>query len=150
MSTKLNPLHCKCQVTPGDTENCFRHPFGMIAVKTPDNERLAEAIGGTKHDHEKPRVELLPADALEEIAKVLTFGAKKYDAYNWCKGFQWGRLIGAALRHIYAFSRGEDKDPETGLSHIAHASCCLLFLIWHEKHLPALDDRYKPKSEGAV
>lgn len=95
-----------------------------------------------KFDSEKLRVDLLPAYSLEEIAKVLTFGAKKYDSWNWTKGFKWSRLIGAALRHLFAFMRGQDKDPESGLSHLAHLGCCVVFLLWHEKYHKDLDDRF--------
>lgn len=96
-----------------------------------------------KLDGEKPRVDLLPAVALEEIAKVLTFGAKKYDNWNWAKGFKWSRLLGAAGRHLFAFMRGEDKDSESGLSHLAHLGCCVVFLLWHERFKKDLDDRFK-------
>lgn len=97
-----------------------------------------------KQDSEKPRLELLSSIALTEIAKVLTFGAKKYDDHNWRQGFKWSRLLGAALRHLFAFIGGEDKDPETGLSHLAHLGCCVLFLLEHEVTHKDLDDRYKP------
>lgn len=96
-----------------------------------------------KFDQEKIRVELLPVVALEEIAKVLTFGAKKYDDWNWTNGFKWSRLLGAAIRHLFAFLKGEDKDSESGLSHLAHAGCCIVFLLWHEKFKKELDDRHK-------
>jgi len=99
--------------------------------------------GGTKFDQDKVRFELLPQAALKEIAKVLTFGARKYDSWNWTKGLQYTRLLGALLRHIGAWSVGIDKDPETGLSHLAHAGCCILFLLWMEKFRPDLDDRHK-------
>ena len=97
---------------------------------------------GKKHDQEKPRTDLLPPVALEEIAKVLSFGASKYADHNWRLGFKYSRLIGAALRHIFAFSKGEDKDPETGLSHLAHAACCILFLLDHTILGYGRDDRY--------
>lgn len=98
--------------------------------------------GALKHDAEKPRMELLDTHALEQIAAVMTFGARKYDAHNWRKGFAWSRLLGATLRHVFAYLRGEDTDPESGLSHLAHAGCCIMFLLWHEKYRKELDDRY--------
>lgn len=98
-----------------------------------------------KHDSDKNRLELIPSEAIEEIGKVLTHGAKKYDSWNWAKGFKWSRLLGALLRHVYAWARGEDKDPETGLSHLAHAGCCIVFLIYHEIYHKDLDDRFKRK-----
>ena len=87
---------------------------------------------GTKHDQEKPRWSLLPWEQLEEVVKVLTFGAQKYEAYNWQKVKQGkDRYMNAALRHIAALGKGEHVDPETGLSHYAHAICSLLFSFWH-------------------
>lgn len=98
---------------------------------------------GVKFDSNKIPVELLPTQALEEIAKVLAFGAKKYASWNWAKGMNWSRLIGACIRHLYAYARGEDKDPESGLSHIAHAGCCVLFLLQYDISKLGTDDRYK-------
>lgn len=96
-----------------------------------------------KNDAEKIRLELLSVTAMEEIGKVLTFGAKKYDAHNWRKGMAWSRLLGAALRHLTAYMRGEDLDPETGLSHLAHAGCCIMFLLEYQKSGLGTDDRFK-------
>ena len=101
------------------------------------------AGGGTKHDSGKPRTDLLPPDALLEVSKVFAFGGNKYGDYNWCKGFKWSRLLGAALRHLFAFMRGEDKDPESEHSHLAHAACCVLMLISHEQRKLGEDDRWK-------
>lgn len=99
--------------------------------------------GGTKHDADKVRLELLSTVAMERTARVLTFGAKKYGEHNWRKGFKWSRLIGALLRHLFAWVCGQDKDPETGLSHLDHAACCIMFLQEHEEYGLGEDDRYK-------
>lgn len=96
----------------------------------------------TKHDEGKLPLDLLPVESIEEIAKVLQFGQRKYDSWNWSKGFKWSRLLGACLRHLFAYMRGEDKDPESGLSHLAHCGCCILFLLYHEKYYKSLDDRH--------
>lgn len=84
---------------------------------------------GRKDDADKVRWDLLPGDALAEIAKVLTFGADKYGDRNWEQGIQYGRVFAASMRHLWDWFRGEDNDPETGLSHLAHAGCCVLFLL---------------------
>lgn len=97
---------------------------------------------GRKYDAEKNRTDLFSTLALEEIAKVLTFGAKKYDAHNWRLGMRWSRLLGASLRHIFAFMRGEDCDRETGLSHLAHAGCCIMFLLEYFLTKNGVDDRW--------
>jgi len=97
-----------------------------------------------KFDQEKPRMELLPTKPLLGVSRVLTFGAKKYAAHNWRGGFEYSRLIGAALRHITAFNDGEDLDPESGESHIDHALCTLMFLSEQVHAKTGTDDRYKP------
>lgn len=104
--------------------------------------------GGIKHDGEKARLDLLSPIALNRTAQVLTFGAKKYAAHNWRNGFNWSRLYGAALRHLLAHMNGEDKDPETGLSHLDHAACCIMFLQEHEAQNLGTDDRYKGVPDG--
>lgn len=101
-----------------------------------------ESTGGVKFDGDKPRMDLLDPYAIEQLSQVLTFGARKYAAHNWRKGLHKSRLIAAALRHLFAYLRGEDKDPETGLSHAAHAMCCCMFLLGLE-HRADLDDRWK-------
>lgn len=103
----------------------------------------SKAAGGLKYDAEKPKMELISSIAVTELAKVLTFGAKKYEAHNWRKGIAFSRLLGAAFRHLTAYNGGEDKDPETGLSHLAHAFCCIMFLLEMEQKRPDLDDRFK-------
>lgn len=92
----------------------------------------AGPAGGAKFDAEKPPLDLLDATALLEVGRVLGFGAKKYAAHNWRKGISRERLLAAALRHLFASMSGERKDPETGLSHLAHAMCCLMFALHFE------------------
>jgi hypothetical protein len=88
-------------------------------------------------------MDLLPTASLKAIAEVLTFGAKKYDAHNWRGGIEYSRLIGAAMRHLTAYNDGEDADPESGLSHLAHLGCCVLFLLEQEAKGTGQDDRYR-------
>jgi nucleoside 2-deoxyribosyltransferase len=85
---------------------------------------------GAKRDDAKPRFDLIPPRAEREVAKVLEFGARKYDAENWRKvPDAERRYLGAAMRHINALRAGEENDAETGLSHLAHAICCLMFTL---------------------
>ena len=99
--------------------------------------------GGIKEDNGKAPLSLLDREALEQIAQVLRFGATKYSPHNWRSGIRYTRLTDAALRHLFAFVDGEDLDPETGISHVAHAGCCIMFLLWMVRHRPDLDDRHK-------
>ena len=107
-------------------------------------------MSGTKHDQEKPDMSLLSSVAIIEVAKVMSFGKRKYAAHNWRGGIAYSRLLAACLRHVFAFLGGEDLDPETGICHLAHAMCCLMFILeFFLTGRSSLDDRYKlNQSEG--
>lgn len=126
-----------------DLENFWPEWKGPINLKnspTPAG-RVPE---GRKDDSDKLRMDLLDPIALEGLAAVLTFGAKKYASHNWRGGISYSRLIGALFRHGFAVVRGEDLDPESGLPHIDHLGCCWMFLSNLSKTRPDLDDRWKP------
>ena len=89
--------------------------------------KLSKEVG-IKHDHHKPDYSLVPFGALDEVVKVLTYGANKYDRFNW-EHVEDIRYQAAALRHISAYMQGEKFDPETGINHLAHAVCSLMFLV---------------------
>lgn len=103
--------------------------------------------GGTKHDDNKTRLDLLSPLWINGVGDVLTFGAKKYADNNWRKGISQSRLLGACLRHVFAYLRGQNQDPETRLSHLYHASCCLMFASELIVTRPDLDDRYNLEAE---
>lgn len=105
---------------------------------------------GKKFDQEKTRYDLLPPELLEGIASVLTFGAAKYGDRNWELGMHWHRPFGALMRHMWAWWRGETKDPESGLSHLWHAGCCLAFLITYESRGKGTDDRPTDQERGSA
>jgi hypothetical protein len=89
--------------------------------------------GGIKFDGGKPQWSLLPFKALREVVDVLTYGAKKYAPDNWKKvPNAKQRYIDAGFRHFTAYAGGEKLDSETGKSHLAHAICCLLYLLAFE------------------
>ena len=108
---------------------------------------MLEKEQGMKHDTGKPPCELLSPHALIGTANVLAFGARKYAAENWRSGLKWKRIIGAILRHTLAFMGGEDLDPETGLPHVDHLACEVMFLQEFYRTRKDLDDRYKPNLE---
>ena len=102
---------------------------------------------GHKADADKIRLELLPPDALSEVGKVLTLGAKKYGDRNWERGIVYSRVFGALLRHAFAWFGGETRDPETGLSHMAHCAANALFLLSYELRCQRkLDDRPRQRA----
>jgi len=107
-------------------------------------------MDGLKYDGEKPKMHLLPPKAINEVAKVLTFGARKYDEENWRKleDLQ-SRYSSGALRHIFAHLDSEDLDPESGLSHLAHAICCLLFKLEIELENAEIEEE-KPRETNST
>jgi hypothetical protein len=96
-----------------------------------------------KHDADKNRMELLPPFSLQAIAGIFTFGAKKYDDFNYMRGAKWSRYYGALQRHLNAWYQGEENDPETGKSHLYHAGCCIMILIETQQFEKGEDDRPK-------
>jgi hypothetical protein len=102
---------------------------------------------GIKNDQDKNRLDLLSSSWIEGVGQVLTFGARKYSANNWRSGLARSRLLGACLRHVFAYLRGEDLDAETGLLHLYHASCCLMFASELHFTKPETDDRYQLEFE---
>lgn len=85
---------------------------------------------GRKDDHQKIRWDLFPFAAADEVVRVLTYGAKKYGDENWRKVPDLQRrYMGAALRHLSSYIQGQENDPESNLSHLAHAVCSLMFIM---------------------
>lgn len=97
---------------------------------------------GRKNDKGKPQIGLIPNEALEEIARVMEFGASQYGVGNWTKGINYSRLIDAMYRHLGAFNSGEDKASDSNCHHIAHLAATAMFILYFNKHRCDLDDRW--------
>jgi len=105
---------------------------------------------GVKHDEGKPRMDLIPPDVEEALGIILTYGSQEYGDRNWELGLEWGRVYAAARRHMGKFWRGEDIDKDSGLPHIDHALCCLVFLSAYRMRNVGQDTRNRitsPKAE---
>ncbi|MDB4439205.1 DUF5664 domain-containing protein [bacterium] len=137
-----------------ETDTTVDFVDGLLArISSPNwreevSERVVEVLADVglkfvKSDDNKSRYDLLPPEMLEETAQVLAFGAQKYSDNNWVKGASWSRYFSAMMRHMWAWWRGEDNDPETGYSHLAHAACCLGFLMAYQRRGIGKDDRLK-------
>jgi hypothetical protein len=87
-------------------------------------------LKGIKYDQGKPRYELLPVEPIEELVKILTHGAIKYEDNNWryVEPFQ-DRYYGAAFRHLQKWRLGKIVDEDSGFHHLGSALCCILFLL---------------------
>jgi len=123
--------------------------IGDVVHLSKDGKYYRNVTKSIKHDQDKLRYDLIPGEFLEELAKVLTFGAKKYSDRNWEKGtFTYGRIFAALMRHLWAFWRGEELDEESNFSHLSHAACCLCFLITYRARNLGTDDRKEVKLIG--
>lgn len=67
--------------------------------------------------------------ALKQVGGALGYGARKYSPDNWKHVEPKSRYLGAGMRHLVAHSAGELHDEESGFMHLAHAACCLLFVL---------------------
>jgi hypothetical protein len=99
-------------------------------------------VEGKRYNEGKRKWGLLSFKALAELVKVLEFGAKKYDSWNWSKGLSFTETFESMQRHLVAWYNGEDNDPETGLSHMAHVFCNAMFLMHFIVTGTGKDDRY--------
>lgn len=105
------------------------------------------AVNAVKHDEGKLPWDLMPFDALEEVVKVLRFGAAKYAPRNWEAGLPWSRIFSSAMRHLVQWFKGDDVDRESGLHPLAHAACCVLFLLAYVLRKSGNDDRPAARQE---
>ena len=96
---------------------------------------------GRKDDGGKLRYDLIPPEALEELARVYTIGAAKYADRNWELGLAWGRVFAAMMRHAWAWWRGETFDPVDGQYHLSSVAWCAFALLTYELRNVGTDDR---------
>jgi len=97
-----------------------------------------------KNALEKIPVGEIPLSFLHSIVRVLMWAhaVKGYQWGDWRKGHPYMTNLNACIRHLFAFIGGRDNDPESGLSHLWHAACQIMFVVHnHEKYGKALDDR---------
>lgn len=105
----------------------------------PDNYDMTK--GGVKFDAGKVRMDLVPPEFVFAVAAVLTYGAIKYNDWNWAMGMRKGRVVAALLRHTFAYLAGSSFDDESNLPHTWHAATCLAMLIGGELRGVAIEDR---------
>lgn len=102
---------------------------------------------GKKNDQGKPKLSIIPTDALWGMARALTYGASKYSLHNFRNGIHYTRLADAAMRHLSVWMEGEELDRESGNSHLDHALASLAMLKFMSVHKPDFDDRWKPEEK---
>lgn len=98
-----------------------------------------DAIG----DPNKPRLSLIPKEALWALGKALTHGEERYGTHNWRKGIKLSYLLDSALRHINEFNDGQDIDEQSQNIHLGNAMANLAMAIELYYRNPDMDDRFK-------
>jgi len=94
---------------------------------------------------------LVPPYAMEQTSWVHKLGASKYGEFNWrYTGVCATTYVNAILRHLNAWRDGEDLDPESGFSHLAHIACSCNILMDAAKVGKLQDDRNKLPTNGEV
>ena len=96
---------------------------------------------GTRYNKGKLRWSLVDFKSLEDMVKVLEFGASKYEDFNWTKGLKTTEICESLLRHLFAYLDGEDVDKESNCSHVGHILCNAMFLNYMTKNKPDFDTR---------
>lgn len=117
-----NEVGFKMYVTHPPCDGC------KASLKSIDLEH--EVMGDfLKFDSAKPRMSLVPASLNWAVAKVMTYGAKKYKVGNWLNTPDIEGYINALERHFLAFKDGEELDEESGLPHIDCVATNAAFII---------------------
>ncbi len=109
-----------------------------------DEVRSVNEATGAEKGVKLERPDLIPVEALRELATHYGRGSEKYDDHNWRKGYEWSKSYAALQRHANAFWGGEDLDPELGTKHVIAVAWHALTLATYMDEHPELDDRYKP------
>ncbi|MCB0075032.1 MAG: hypothetical protein KDE20_26420 [Caldilineaceae bacterium] len=122
-------------MTGDEHEALTFHPLGIGDVNS------QERGSGARYNARKPDLSLIPLCTLEDEARVWMYGKAKYAAWNWAKGMDWSVPFACLQRHMAAWQRGEENDPESGLPHLAHAMCNLRMLTLFSRTYPEGDDR---------
>lgn len=84
----------------------------------------------------------VPLMPVAEAGIVMMTGAKKYGPFNWREsGVRASVYFDAAIGHLLQWWEGESFDPESRVSHLAHAIASILVLRDAQMHSNWIDDR---------
>ena len=106
--------------------------FRTLADDNQSEVRVTSVTGGQK-GAKLARYDLMPVDALRELAEHYGKGEKKYPAEagipNFRKGYDISLSYAALQRHANQFWGGEDIDAETGSNHMIAAAWHALYIV---------------------
>lgn len=106
-------------------------------------QRITDPVTGGQKGTKITQLGSIDPLAIIELSRVAGYGANKYAQFNYLKGMDWSLMFNAAQRHALLFWNGEDVDPESGLSHAAHAAWMFLALVSHSLRGLGTDTRFR-------
>ena len=99
-----------CKEPSPDNLFCGRYVNKNIAIKD-SGERSVFPSGAVRDMHTgKGRYDLLPWNAIDELAKHCELGAEKYGERNCEKGIYLHSLLDSAIRHLSCYMRGQTEE----------------------------------------
>lgn len=123
--------------------NCGKRETYILSIEEDElNADYKEKFADRFNDG-KPQWSMVDFKSLDDMVRVLEFGAKKYSRDNWKKGLKTTEIVDSMLRHIYAYLNGEDVDPESGINHTGHIMCNAMFLSHMHMFRKDMDTRGK-------
>lgn len=136
-----HPVHAMA----GKPRNIFEEE-DIPEVHDKDAEMHTNTKTGASKQSKPQRYDLIPSDAMWQLATLYGKGAEDYAPRNWERGYDWSLSYSAAQRHLEQFWAGEDDDPHLAVPHVIAAAwhCIALahFLNDPEKY-GDLDNREK-------
>ena len=131
---------CSCYYSPSELKEIKKENFKTTHQELQEEKEITKEFYEAKYDQGKPRFDLLDPIFEEEIAQILEFGARKYEANSWQTiPDPMNRYIAAMRRHLNAMQQGEYLDPDSGLPHHAHMSCNAMFISFFSRMKNELD-----------
>lgn len=144
----MSIIAIQAQLGSGVTYACQTHKHQYVLGPCPKCQEAAQATPQTasKNDQQKADLSHLTKVFMEEVARAMMVGEKKYARYNYCKGHKVSQLIAAIIRHAVAYNEGEENDPIDGQSHLGSIGANVNMLLRQRELGTLIDDRFKKES----
>jgi hypothetical protein len=89
-----------------------------------------------------PTLSVIPSAALVHFGLAMVNGSKKYGRMNWREHpVQASIYLDAAMRHLMAWTDGEEDAEDSGVNHLGHAMACMGILLDAQEAGNLIDDR---------
>ncbi len=137
MPKELNSLLKNIELSHNENLKAAMQKAGDSLRRKPFSANTTRKDNGfVKYDTDKPMYDLVDPFAYEDLAKLLTFGAKKYSKNNWQKG-DVSTYISALERHLGDIKKALASrdmslliDNDSSIQHGAALMCNSMFIHW--------------------